>query len=216
MLDLVRASGVDPANTSRMLDFGCGAGRLTRHLQFLAEGREIFGVDVSAEHIKWCQANLAPPFRFATTTTIPHLPFQDRFFDLICCGSVFTHIDDLAEAWLLELGRILAPEGRLYLTIHDNHTIQLLEGRERNHWLSELVRNSDLYRKGQDNLGMLVIYRDTLSQVFYDLDFFLKLAQQAFEVVSVTEEAYHYQTGIILRRRQPHSEAKYADGSKVH
>lgn len=111
---------------------------------------------------------------------------------------------------------ILAPEGRLYLTIHDNHTIQLLEGRERNHWLSELVRNSDLYRKGQDNLGMLVIYRDTLSQVFYDLDFFLKLAQQAFEVVSVTEEAYHYQTGIVLRRRQPHSEAKCADGSKVH
>ena len=201
MLDLVRDSGLDPASTARILDFGCGAGRLTRHLQFLAEGREIFGVDVSAEHIKWCQANLAPPFRFATTTTIPHLPFEDKSFGLICCGSVFTHIDDLAEAWLLELGRILAPDGRLYVTIHDNHTIQLLEGRERNHWLAELLRSSELYRKAHGNLGMLVIYRDTLSQVFYDLDFFLQMAQQTLEVVSITEEAYQYQTGIVLRRR---------------
>jgi SAM-dependent methyltransferase len=62
---------------------------------------------------------------FCTTTTAPHLPFEDGYFDLIYAGSVFTHIADLADAWFLELKRIVRPGGRLYITVHDKHTIDL-------------------------------------------------------------------------------------------
>jgi SAM-dependent methyltransferase len=68
---------------------------------------------------------------FATGTTAPHVPFEDRTFDLIYCGSVFTHISELAEAWLLELRRILRPGGYVYVTIHTRHTIDLLLTRYR-------------------------------------------------------------------------------------
>ena len=58
----------------------------------------------------------------------PHLPFEDRSFGLVYCGSLFTHIDDLAEAWLAELHRVLRPGGRLYFSIHDQHSVRILEG----------------------------------------------------------------------------------------
>jgi hypothetical protein len=34
---------------------------------------------------------------------------EDQSSDLVYCGSVFTHIDDLADTWFLELHRILRP-----------------------------------------------------------------------------------------------------------
>ena len=48
---------------------------------------------------------------FATVTTAPHLPFADGYFDFAYCSSVFTHISDLADAWLLELRRIVRSGG---------------------------------------------------------------------------------------------------------
>ena len=119
MLDLLAQSGMTLQRGDRVLDHGCAAGRMIRCLNELANDCEIWGIDISAPSIYWCKQYLTPPFHFATTTTIPHLPFEDRYFTLVCHGSVFTHIDDLADAWLLELRRVLAPGGRIYLTIHD-------------------------------------------------------------------------------------------------
>ena len=99
---------------------------MIRWLAPQAEETEIWGVDINARHIVWCQENLTPPFNFATVTIEPHLPFKDEYFDLIYCGSVFTHIDDLAYAWLLELKRIMRPGGMAYITVHDKHTADLI------------------------------------------------------------------------------------------
>jgi SAM-dependent methyltransferase len=110
---------------NRVLDLGCASGRMIRWLNGFAEQCEIWGVDISAEHIIWCQQHLSPPFNFAAVTTSPHLPFEDGYFDLIYCGSVFTHIADLADAWLLELKRIARPGGKLYVTVHDRQCSRL-------------------------------------------------------------------------------------------
>lgn len=45
--------------------FGCGAGRMIRHLTDLAATREVWGADISAEHTHWCKQNLRSPFNFA-------------------------------------------------------------------------------------------------------------------------------------------------------
>jgi ubiquinone/menaquinone biosynthesis C-methylase UbiE len=188
----------------RILDHGCGAGRMIRCLIDLADMCEIWGTDIQAECIYWCKQHLAPPFHFATTTTIPHLPFEDRYFTLLYCGSVFTHIDDLADAWLLELRRVLAPGGRAYLTIHDNHTLDLFEGARADTPLAARLRNSVAYQTAKrDRFGMLVINRSRqwYLQVFYDIDYFCRLLQPMYRVLSVTPEAYGYQTAVIVERR---------------
>jgi SAM-dependent methyltransferase len=44
----------------RVLDLGCAAGRMLRFVP--REGDcEHWGIDINAQHIAWCQANLTPP-----------------------------------------------------------------------------------------------------------------------------------------------------------
>ena len=202
MLEVVYASGFSFSRGDRILDLGCGAGRMIRHLRDLAETCEIWGTDISAEHVYWCKQNLSPPFNFATTTKVPHLPFEDRSFQLIYCGSVFTHIDDLADAWLLELKRVLAPGGRLYVTVHDNHTVELFESGL--HDSAEIVRrikSYEVYQRSKESFGMFAAGRDNDSQVFYDAEYFSKMLRPLFDILSVTPEAYFYQTAYLLKRK---------------
>ncbi|MBV8685838.1 MAG: methyltransferase domain-containing protein [Alphaproteobacteria bacterium] len=200
MLALVEDSGFAFRDGDRVLDLGCGPGRMIRHLEPLAGRCEIWGADIDAEAILWCRAHLSPPFHFVTTTKVPHLPFADGSLRFVYCASLFTHIDDLAAAWLLELRRVLAPDGRLYLTLHDNRTVALFEeGAYRGSAVAEGIRASPTYQRAKAGFGMFTIGRDADSQVFYDRRWFAAMAAPAFEILSVTEQAYHYQTAYLLR-----------------
>ena len=78
----------------RVLDFGCGAGRVLRHFSTDAESGEFWGCDIDGASIDWCRANLSPPFRFFRNDELPPLPHPDQSFDLIYAMSVFTHLLD--------------------------------------------------------------------------------------------------------------------------
>src|SRR3712207_286735 len=73
MLRLLRLAGADIGELHRILDFGCAAGRMLRAFPHGGE-RQLWGVDIDASHISWCENHLSPPFLFATTTMVPHLP----------------------------------------------------------------------------------------------------------------------------------------------
>jgi SAM-dependent methyltransferase len=201
MLDLLRASGARLERSTRILDFGCGAGRMIRWLAALSGPCEVWGTDISAEHIVWCTQHLAPPFHFLVNTILPHLPFEDRYFDVVYAGSVFTHIDDLAPMWFLELRRVLRAAGKLYVTIHDRHSIELLTHAWREVPFAEFLRqNQDYAAFAHTNFAMFTIGRATESQVFYDVESLCERLQGLFTVLSVTEEAYGYQTAVLLEK----------------
>ena len=142
-----------------------------------------------------------PPFRFATTTTFPHLPFEDRYFDFIYCGSLFTHISDLADAWLLELRRITRRHGRIYITLHDKHTIDYMRAKQPGHFLLNMVDDFDKTWNitGRD-YAMFVMARGPSAQVFHDIDYIGRHWGRLFGILSVTQEAYNYQTAVLLER----------------
>jgi SAM-dependent methyltransferase len=203
LLNILNSNGFALKDSNKILDFGCGAGRMIRWLKPYTEKCEIWGTDISSEHIYWANKYLKPPFNFATTTTIPHLPFEDRYFDLIYAGSVFTHIDDLTDAWLLELRRILSDNGSIYITIHDKHTIELIKDHPiwKDSLVAKLVNKFPKIANGEDNFGLFVTLRGPASQVFYDIDYFCESISNIFNVVSVTPEAYGYQTAVLLKRK---------------
>ena len=201
MLSLLQDTGFALREGARVLDFGCGAGRMLRHLHSFAKSCELWGMDISSDCVFWCKQYLRPPFLFATNTTIPHLPFEDRYFSLIYSGSVFTHIDDLALAWLLELRRILSNAGRLYVTIHDNHTVELLDGPYSSHWLAQAMKQHNTYNKEKGGSAILVVGRGTHSQVFYDIDYFCGILNAVYQVLSITPEAHGFHTGVVLARK---------------
>jgi SAM-dependent methyltransferase len=100
----------------RVLDFGCGAGRVLR--QFAAEGQvaTMKGCDIDGPSIEWLNENLSPPFSAVRNDEKPPLPWGDGSFDLIWAFSVFTHITDQWSAWLCELHRLLDRDGLLIAT----------------------------------------------------------------------------------------------------
>jgi SAM-dependent methyltransferase len=201
MLTILGDGGVPLEALGHILEFGCGDGRMIRWLEHLAGDREIWGTDIDASRIIWCKQNLSPPIHFITTTTVPHLPFEDRYFGFIFAGSVFTHIDDLADAWIAELRRILRPGGRLFVTVHLTTDVTLLNEKYRDSGLAKLLRKSPEYdRILESNFDMFTVGRSSHSYVFYDLDFLRKSLEPMFRILSVTEGVRLYQNALLLER----------------
>jgi SAM-dependent methyltransferase len=201
MLEVIAKSdaGFDPG-LRPILDLGCGGGRMIRHLENFAARTEVWGFDLSAPHINWLKTHLNPPFRFALNTTIPHLPFPDGHFGMVYCGSVFTHIDDFAESWFLEIRRVLGPGGILYCTVHDEHTLQVLATQPQ-HPLAQYLKDHSLLTPGVEPADITVLGQDAESNVFYRARYLQTFLGPLFEILSVNPQAYGYQTAWVLRKR---------------
>ena len=100
----------------RVLDFGCGAGRVVRHALSEDPSAEYWGCDIDARSIEWMRANLSPLHVFQTADW-PPTQLPDGQFDLIFAFSVFTHLLDSWSAWLLELHRLLAADAVAIITV---------------------------------------------------------------------------------------------------
>jgi len=102
---------------SRILDFGCGWGRLTRMLAKDLEPGRLYGCD-PVESILDVSRQTKVPAQLAQSEFLPeNLPFEDKF-DLVFAFSVFTHISEAAHlASLKAIHDGLNPGGLFVVTI---------------------------------------------------------------------------------------------------
>lgn len=132
MLAEFLGAGLAPGH--RVLDAGCGLGRMARPLAGYLDGGSYTGFDVVAADVAWCRRRYAarhPRFRFehldvANAAYNPRgrvgadrleLPFPDGTFDFAIAISLYTHLlPAAARRYLGEIARTLAPGGRLYAT----------------------------------------------------------------------------------------------------
>lgn len=137
-----------------VLDFGCGSGRVIRHLPSTAS--EIWGSDIDPRCIEWNRQHLSASASFVVNGETPPLPFPDGKFDLIYALSVFTHISTHWPAWLLELDRVLAPGGRIVATIMSEGMSEAVAGEP---WDERNV-GMNVYEEGQswDRGGPMVLH----------------------------------------------------------
>jgi SAM-dependent methyltransferase len=113
---LFASTGIDPDSGPVVLDWGCGHGRVTCHFIDQWPLAKMYGTDIDAENIAWCNEHLAPE-RFVVAPLWPPCEFADGTFDGIFGISVVTHLTAEAQrAWLAELARILKPGGTALLT----------------------------------------------------------------------------------------------------
>lgn len=125
----------------RILDWGCGPGRLIRHLPtIVGNGCEYYGTDYNKKSIDWCSNNL-PDIKFNNNTLVAHLPYEDNFVDVIYGISIFTHLSEqLHFDWYHELYRILKPNGIMFLTTQgDNFKIKMTDIEIKKYNNNELV-----------------------------------------------------------------------------
>lgn len=122
------------APDERVLDIGCGIGRMALPLTQYLQSGTYDGVDVAAEGVAWCAERITPHygnFHFqqldlahplynpagARRTEDVRLPFTDGAFDFIFLTSVVTHLTAAeTRAYAREIKRLLAPGGRCFMT----------------------------------------------------------------------------------------------------
>jgi 2-polyprenyl-3-methyl-5-hydroxy-6-metoxy-1,4-benzoquinol methylase len=130
ILDVLHGSGIDIGGSMRILDFGCGSGRVIRHLHGMT-GARFNGSDYNPLLIEWCQRNLRFG-QFDVNGVSPPLVYEKEQFDLVYALSVFTHFpEDLQSAWLSELSRVLKPGGHLLMTTQGESFLPYMSEEER-------------------------------------------------------------------------------------
>lgn len=101
---------------ARILDFGCGWGRLTRFFARDAMPDRLFGCDPTPEILDVCKETGVPGNLQQTDFVPDRLPFND--LDLIFSFSVFTHISEPAHRACLEaIHESLSPGGLAVITV---------------------------------------------------------------------------------------------------
>jgi SAM-dependent methyltransferase len=117
----------------RVLDVGCGTGRMARPLTRYLTSGSYDGIDIVAPAIEWCERAYQRlsnfHFHFADICNQAYnpagrlraaeykFPFPDTSFDFVYLTSVFTHMlpADM-EHYLGEVTRVLKPGGRCFIS----------------------------------------------------------------------------------------------------
>lgn len=173
----------------RVLDFGSGAGRTLRHFAPEAETAEFWGADIDERSMDWMQQNLCPPFHAWKSTWNPPLGLEHASFDLIYAISVFTHLTDSSSQWLIELHRLLKPEGLLIATFM---------GRWNSEWFAREPWN-------EDRVGMNVLHhnRDWESggpAVLMSEWWVREHWGRAFEIVEIAPQFHNFSWAVMRKR----------------
>jgi SAM-dependent methyltransferase len=120
--------------TERVLDIGCGSGRMAIPLSGYLTSGTYRGIDVSREAIDWCRSNISsqfPSFQFdhvdagnsfynpegTVRADEYRLPYSDGTFDFVAASSLYTHLmPGETRNYLRETYRVLRPGGRCLAT----------------------------------------------------------------------------------------------------
>jgi SAM-dependent methyltransferase len=155
IVSILGVVGSRPDAHERILDFGCGCGRVLPWLKGIADSSALYGIDIDAAAIEWARAHL-PYADVRVNQAVPPTDFPDAFFDLVYCHSVFTHLDEgYQDEWLGELGRVVKPGGLLLVSVNGEHAFRQLEDA----WRAAGSDPKPL-RASRDDAGMLYIADD--------------------------------------------------------
>ena len=111
-----------------ILDYGCGRGQAS--LEYLGQGANVYGIDISPPYIDECNklaqsvVNSEGSFEFQVMDA-HKLEFPDNTFDIVAGNGILHHLD--AYTALMEIYRVLKPGGRVILQepLADNVLLKL-------------------------------------------------------------------------------------------
>lgn len=110
---------------SRILDFGCGWGRIIRFFLKDVTADNLYGIDVDSEMTDLCIKTVGHG-NYSAIKPMPPLEFSEGSFDIIYAYSVFSHLAESVQIqWIEEFSRILKPGGILVATTQARSFIEL-------------------------------------------------------------------------------------------
>lgn len=175
-------------NGDKILDFGCGNGRLLEILK----NKEIkyFGVDVSQKLIDIAkQKYQGEEIEFQKISGLESLPLSDNFFNKVISISVFHHFPKkYAEEMAKELYRITKPEGIVMISVWNLWQKKYLKYFVKNLLLFKFINSRDIFIPFKDNQGKIF---NRFHHMFFEK-----------ELVNIFEKAgFRTQKSFILNKR---------------
>lgn len=213
----------DWSSIRAFLDWGCGCGRLTRNVPHeankgsacrdsssassrtiprsasTADCARVVGVDIDADNVAWCAANLSEG-EFLAVDLYPPMPFPDATFDLIIGNSVMTHLSEKEQfLWLAELCRVSRPGATVLLSVHGEIAVAFsskpmdwidvwrakgIDASSRNLDLSNYITDDDYYRN-----------------VYHTEEYIRKYWAKYFDIRRIVKRAISHQDVVVLTKR---------------
>ena len=175
----------------RVLDFGCGSGKVMRHFLPEAADCELWGCDIDERSIDWINAELHPPLNAFANGDAPPLDQPSASFDLIWSVSVFTHLTDHWARWLAELHRVLKPGGLAIISFLGGAMYEVWNDEE---WVPDRIGMTVLNHGQGWELGG--------PTVFHSSWWLREHWGRAFEIVELREGTAPREHGLVLLRRR--------------
>jgi SAM-dependent methyltransferase len=109
---LMKSCGLVEGDNGRVLDFGCGIGRLSRALRSYFS--QVYGLDISAEMIRLAK-EYTPSCEFLLNQSDNLNLFQDDFFDFVYSSIVLQHqaTKEAVQCYIKEFVRVAKPNGTI-------------------------------------------------------------------------------------------------------
>ena len=117
---------IDFSKFNRLLELGCGNGKLWQENRIDLRNREIFLSDISEGMVEEVRNKLGSDFN-CIVADAEKIPFKDEYFDSIIANHVLFYLNDL-NLGLKEIDRVLKSDGILYCSTYGkNHMKEITE-----------------------------------------------------------------------------------------
>lgn len=176
---------------TRVLDFGCGSGRVIRHLAPQCRA-PIDASDIDVEAITWARTNMPNLAAWHTNLEQPPLPFEDARFDVVYATSVFTHFpEDMQFAWLNEMRRIVKPNAWLLLSVSGPSLIP-----PGNSDVASMARDGFCFVRGVPTYGLPDFYR----AAFHAEEYIRREWGKVFRIEAVLSKGINQNQDLVVAR----------------
>lgn len=119
-------SQLDFSHANRILEIGCGDGKLWENKTLDFRNREVFLSDASSGMIEEVKKKLGDDFSFMVFEC-EQIPFKKNYFDIVIANHVLFYLKDL-NLGLKEIERVLVENGSFYCSTYGkNHMKEITE-----------------------------------------------------------------------------------------
>jgi malonyl-CoA O-methyltransferase len=136
----------------RVLDVGCGKGRFARILYECEPAAEIWGLDISAEMLRYVPASI-----HTRAGSMTELPFPDEYFDAAYATESLEHAVEIDKA-VSEICRVVKPGGRIAVIDKNAEQWGRLETPEWERWFTRKELERLLKRHCREVSSRLISY----------------------------------------------------------
>jgi ubiquinone/menaquinone biosynthesis C-methylase UbiE len=170
--EMIEWGQIHQLKTPIILDWGCGTGRVVRHMPFLQPNIVCYAADTDQMMIEWCKQSIEGVFFDPITAN--SLPYPSQYFHLVYGISVLTHIPyQETLLWINELHRVLQPNGIAILSTHGTHFFDQINQTEINNLLEQGAFTTAFHQKGHRSMT-----------TYHEQQFFKSLLMPQFDILN--------------------------------